>query len=263
LTSATAAAEDEDDGYRLTWRSTWRGFELGDGIWTGGVLGTYLYLEFGARRTGANSVGPIVFDEDARDALRAEDPETREAWGTATDIGWLAASIAPWATSVLMPVIDGFNWRVGLQLNLINLQTVSFTGFMARIGHLYVARKRPNGQNAASFPSGHAAGAFVGAALSCVHHLKVGLFGHPAADAAWCALLGGVASTTAIGRMVADKHYATDTLAGVALGVSSGIGIPIFFHYGFGDAFGTDSSWALVPATPGEDGLGVAAAGYF
>jgi membrane-associated phospholipid phosphatase len=273
-TSAPALADDGDElalatrDHRLQWRPSWRPFEVGDYVWTGVVLGNYLYLELGMRSGGANSAGPIMFDAALRDALRAEDPDTARAWATFSDVGWVIGSVAPWATSTIVPLVDGVNWRVGLELNLMNAQAFALTGFMARIGHVFVARRRPNNSNNASFPGGHAAGAFVGASLSCVHHLELGLFGHLAADVGWCTLLMGLATTTAIARQVADKHYATDTLAGIAVGVSAGLGVPLVFHYGVDDApdevRANDAlRWTVMLDAPGEEGLGAAAIGYF
>ncbi len=48
----------------------------------------------------------------------------------------------------------------------------------------------------------------------------------------WLAIVIGapLAATTAVLRMVADKHYLTDVLTGIALGTIFGIGVPTIFH---------------------------------
>jgi membrane-associated phospholipid phosphatase len=48
----------------------------------------------------------------------------------------------------------------------------------------------------------------------------------------WAILAAGLplAATTALLRMVADKHYLTDVLAGAALGALIGWGLPTLFH---------------------------------
>lgn len=266
-----ATATDVDDGYRLHWKPEWRPFQLGDYAWTATTLAVYSYMQF-VMPTAKNAkwTGPILFDAAARDALRAEDQEAREDWATFSTITWYAMSASPFVTSTLVPLVDHGNWRVMLELNLVTLQGFALTGFLARIGHVFVGRERPSGGNNASFPGGHAAGAFAGAGASCVHHLELGLFGHPVADVGWCAALVGVASASALARTAADKHYMSDTLFGVAIGLAGGVGVPLLFHYHWGgSAEDTEAAveetgvrWSLTPATPGS-GLGIGAVGFF
>lgn len=227
------------------------------------MLAAYAYLEFGMDGSGHPKWdGPILYDEQARAFMRVEDPGLREHWIRAADVGFIIAWVAPWATATVMPLADRFNWRVALQLNLMNAQSFALAGFMARIGHVFVGRQRPDRQNMASFPAGHATGAFVGAGTTCVHHLMLGLFGHIALDASWCAAVTGVATMVAVGREAADRHFASDTLAGFLVGASSGVALPLWFHYfGARDGHGRRSlTWNVVPATVGS-GLGVSVLG--
>jgi len=267
---AAEGARSPEPQHRLHWRREWRPFQLGDYLWTGGALGGYLYLQFGlAPAKEAHWRGPILFDDAARRSLAAESRDERVRWAVMSDWGFVIDSAAPWITSAVVPLIDRFNWRVAWQLELMNAQSFAFTGLVSRMGHVFVGRERPNteicaganrasvvcfgGENA-SFPSGHAAGAFTGASLSCVHHLELGIFGHPAADVSWCVALLGLATFTAIARNVGEFHYVSDTLAGATLGVASGVGIPLLFHYGVwpGSLFGR--SYALMPS---KDGFGL------
>lgn len=70
-----------------------------------------------------------------------------------------------------------------------------------------VRRTRPNGDNDLSFPSGHAAGAFVGASYA---QFRYGW--------QWGLPLYGVATAISLQRINADDHYWTDVIAGAALG---------------------------------------------
>jgi membrane-associated phospholipid phosphatase len=64
----------------------------------------------------------------------------------------------------------------------------------------------------------------------CSHGLSMHLLGG-AADATTCGVALAAAATTATLRVVSDNHYATDVLAGSAMGLLSGLAMPLFFHY--------------------------------
>lgn len=70
-----------------------------------------------------------------------------------------------------------------------------------------VQRERPNHSNDQSFPSGHAAAAFVGASYM---QNRYGL--------AWGLPLYAVACVISVQRVNVDAHYWTDVLAGAAIG---------------------------------------------
>ena len=76
-----------------------------------------------------------------------------------------------------------------------------------------------------SFPSGHTTAAFTGAALaSC---LSLSLFAEP-----WVCIsisVGGLslAAATAVLRVVSGNHFASDVLAGAALGILVGVSVPL------------------------------------
>jgi membrane-associated phospholipid phosphatase len=81
-----------------------------------------------------------------------------------------------------------------------------------------------------SFPSGHTSVSFTGAGLVCVHHTQLGLLG-PEGDALSCVTALTLASAVGITRIAADKHYATDVLAGAGLGLLSGAAMPYLLYY--------------------------------
>lgn len=70
-----------------------------------------------------------------------------------------------------------------------------------------VRRERPNGENARSFPSGHASNAFALAAVAERH------FGWKAGLPAYA-----LASAVAVSRLQRNAHYLSDVLAGATLG---------------------------------------------
>lgn len=76
-----------------------------------------------------------------------------------------------------------------------------------------VAERRPDKSDRRSFPSGHSTFAFAGATMLC-HE-----FGHVSP---WVPIGGyGVATLTAIDRLVRDRHYLHDVCAGAAIGVAA------------------------------------------
>lgn len=254
-----AEAQNEPAKHRIQWPARYRPFQAGDYVWTGAMLAAYSYLEFGTEvTTHPKWDRPILFDEQANELLHVEDPDVRKRWLRYADVGRVITWVAPWATATIMPLVDRFNWRVAVDLNLINAQAFALTGFLSRVGHVFIGRERPDGTNSASFPAGHAAGSFVGASTSCVHHLVLGLFGHIALDASWCVALSGLAVTVAMGREAAGKHWATDTFGAFLVGVGSGVVIPLVFHYYGAPDHERRSSlrWTLSPAAVGS-GIGL------
>ncbi|MBC7486893.1 MAG: phosphatase PAP2 family protein, partial [Cytophagaceae bacterium] len=77
----------------------------------------------------------------------------------------------------------------------------------------YTHELRPNGDDYLSFPSGHAAQAFMGAALFDAEYpnqmkgLKIGLY--------------TLAGLTGVLRMMNDEHWANDVLFGAGIGILS------------------------------------------
>lgn len=101
------------------------------------------------------------------------------------------------------------------------------------------SRSEPN----ASFPSGHTSSSFTSVfaaasacrRLSCGHDKSIWLVGVP------------LASVTGVLRIRADKHYATDVLAGFAIGATIGWFIPQLY-----DAIATDDAPKTAQARAGR-----------
>jgi membrane-associated phospholipid phosphatase len=88
------------------------------------------------------------------------------------------------------------------------------------------------------------------------------IYGSDAADDGACVLMSAATVATGIARIAADRHFATDVLAGALIGFGSGYGLPWFLHYRTRDANGAGEATAgvaLLPmAGPGLLGLSVA-----
>lgn len=72
-------------------------------------------------------------------------------------------------------------------------------------------RRRPDGSDRFSFPSGHSANTFaVARYLQCAYGTRVALLPY------------ALAITTAVGRMEGDRHYLSDVIVGASLGIVVG-----------------------------------------
>ena len=146
---------------------------------------------------------------------------------------------------------------------------------MTRGGHRLTARERPDippciedpeyhelcfGGSTASFPSGHTSGAYVGAGLVCAHHLNAWLYDYPPADIAVCAATMTAATTSSVLRLIADRHYVSDVVAGAAIGLGAGLALPMLVHYRPRDD--TDVSFVVAPMA-WQGAFGLATSGRF
>jgi membrane-associated phospholipid phosphatase len=183
------------------------------------------------------------FDEGVRNALRLQGRSARDAANTAGD--------ALMGTLIAAPVVDAFatlgirdrRWDALWQTEILNLESFTFTGLVASVVENSLRREKPFVRNCGqgsceddddhnrSMPSGHVAFAFTGAGLLCTHHAFLSLYADPAAERAACGISLGLAATTGVLRIMADRHYATDVVAGSLVGLFSGFVLPRLLHY--------------------------------
>jgi membrane-associated phospholipid phosphatase len=216
------------------------------GIATFGVGAALVESEYG--RPQAKWKGHNGFDDSIRDALRLKSRRDRE---TAQNIG----DLLMWGM-IAAPVLDSFAtlgvrdgaWDAQWQTQMVNLESFAFTSLVSAGVQTLVAREKPSVRNCQngvcegdnknrSMPSGHAAFAFTGAGLVCNHHRYQSLYHDPAADRAACATGIVLATADGVVRIMADHHYATDVLAGSAIGLFSGFFLPRLLHYSHPEPF--------------------------
>jgi membrane-associated phospholipid phosphatase len=267
--------------HRLHWR--WTRLGAVDYATTAALGAGALYVEyFTEQRDDPRWTGPVAGDRSVRDWLVADSRRGRNQanvysdWCTVFTWGML------WTENLLVPVLDDWNLDVAWHLSVINLQAAAVSGLLTRGGNRLAARERPyvreceldpeyndncfRGETS-SFPSGHTSTAFTAAALSCTHHLQLGLYGGGAYDVAACALISTAAPAGATLRLVADRHYATDVYTGVAVGVGSGLALPLLLHYrtppaSAGASGAAGLRWAVTPFVQGG-GTGLNVYGQF
>lgn len=272
--TATAGSARADELYPprdrlgppLSWR--WKRFGAADYAVTGGGGALILALAIIKPRAQHSLSGGILFDEAARDALRARTIDTRYAFRDAADVGFSLAVTWPFLADSLTTAWWYRGSRdVAQEMALIDLEALAIAGAVQGITNVMVSRERPYGRTCGSdelpensvdcrgsghyrsFFSGHTTFSFTGAALICAHHFKNSLLGAPW-DALSCAGAYAVASTTAAFRIVGDDHYASDVMVGALVGSAIGYGVPLL-HYRDPDANARNNSLQLTVVPTG------------
>jgi len=212
------------------------------------VCATHAHAE--PRHEAARWHGGVLVDSSVRSALRAETKQQRSA---AND-----ESNALLYSMVALPAINAAMNAPSVgdaaSLMAVNAETFGVTFALVSLIKAVTKRERPyataaglsahcvenpstseckNDRNA-SFFSGHSATAFAGAGLVCMQQLEFGArFGSVGCGAAMT-----IAGATALLRIIADKHYATDTLVGALVGIGTGMLLPYVMHF---------APWAPLP----------------
>jgi hypothetical protein len=254
-TSAASAAERE----AVAWQPSWRKMSLLEGlslIPIGAALAAVTFLT--EPREQAHWRGGILFDDGMRANVRGRTRSAQLTARTVGDILYIGGSIAPVVIDVGIVALGVHgNSEVALQMLLIDMQSFGIAGLLSLSSEHFVGRGRPfyedcdrtgvvrddHGQvvhntcndptATKSFYGGHAAATATSAGLTCIHHQHMPLYGGGIADAVPCALMIGVSFVTGVSRMVADMHWASDTLLGWGVGATAGYVLPAVLHYGF------------------------------
>ena len=121
--------------------------------------------------------------------------------------------------------------------------------------------------NLESFPGGHMTMTTTVAALSCIYDTRIGLYDNELAEWTTCgvALFGAVANF--LSRLVVRKHYLSDQVVGIALGMFSGGLLPYLLHPELGESLqqadGETGVTAVVAPRFGDNELGLQVLGMF
>jgi len=189
---------------------------------------------------------PILLDAPARSFFRGGTADSRELADDISDYLWHGTTYYVLLDGLLTPLVtDKLNTDVALQLTLLNWQAVGMTGLLARIAHDTVGRTRPSLQGCtnepdaenrcefrgASFIAGHAAMTSANAGLACADHRALRLYGGGIPDAAVCPIMVTTAASVGVLRIIADKHWLSDTIVAWIVGGSVGYGMPYFLHF--------------------------------
>lgn len=240
------ALENPEFRRPLVWEG--RRFSTLDWIISGSAAGVALATNI-VPPVSTHWTGTNGFDEGFRDAFRLGSQNARYTIRDVSDVLLSLEVTWPFFADALI----GAWWYhgsadVATQMALIDIETYTITAALQGTSTLFASRERPYGRDCGSsflptsttdcsgnsryrsFFSGHSALSFMGASLTCVHHLKLDLWGDRTADVATCAIAYGTAAATAMMRVMGDVHYVSDILVGAAVGTVIGIGIPLI-HY--------------------------------
>lgn len=215
---------------------------------------------------------PILADAAVRKWLRADTPAGRLRADDVSDYMWHGTTYYVLLDGLLTPLVsDRLNTDVAFQLTLLNWQAIGLTGLLVRLVHVSVGRTRPSLQNCspdptsanpcqfrgASFVGGHAMMTSANAGLACANHHFLPLYGGGLADSLVCPLMVASALTVGTLRMVADKHWLSDTIPAWLFGGAIGFGMPYLLHYRYArSALSPLPHTALVPwATATSGGI--------
>jgi membrane-associated phospholipid phosphatase len=256
--SSTARAEE------LRWNEEWARFRTSEhAVTAAGALGAGIL--FILPRTDPRRGGGVLFDDAARDALRARTWPARKRAGLIATSAYLALLFHPIVTDGLIVPLARHSSDVAKQVTFIDLEAFAFTALVFELSETAVARARPYVWDCIqaggdvklcretarfrtnSFISGHAGIAATGASLTCVTHFRLHPYGSGTAEVA-CGIAVGLALVAGVGRVVSDDHYLTDVIAGLVVGAAAGFVVPSLLHYGF-DGHGPPGAGSETTAT--------------
>jgi membrane-associated phospholipid phosphatase len=275
LTHVPRAGADE-----VAWSPAWPRVRPWEYVAGPALIAYGITLRFEGPQPDANWRGGILFDDAVIDAIAVRS-RTRVTIGHVTDAMFYSAMAFRLVDSALMPGLVHGKWDVALQMTFIDMESFGVVASVLWTTQLFVRRERPymeecrndpefaaregdckglpNTDMNRSFISGHPAVGVAAAALTCLHHAHMPLYGGGVGDGLACGATIAAAAVNGIGRVVAEKHYASDLILGVTLGLAAGYVVPKALHYGWGRP--TPES-AIVPQVSG-DALGLAWVGVF
>ena len=243
--SPTAGRVTPAAAHRIVWRYPrfrWWEYVAAGSVSVGNISMEVLYQ--GQPRD--RFTDPVLSDAVVRSWLRASSAEGRLRADDISDYLWHGSTYYVLLDGLATPLVsDRFNTDVAFQLTLLNWQAIGLSGLLARLAHVSVGRTRPSlqgctndpnsenpcGFRGASFVAGHAMMTSANAGLACANHLALPLYGGGVADDVVCPVMITTALSVGVLRMVADKHWLSDTLPGWVLGGSIGFGLPWLLHY--------------------------------
>lgn len=186
--------------------------------------------------------GGVLMDEPVRDAMRLRSDDARERAAMVSDMLLGALVLDALAVDgVAVPLAQG-DPDFALEASSAYALALGTTLMLGEIVKAAVSRARPferycledasnpgcgNDDSISSFYSLHSAVAFTSAGFSCVMHVGRNLFGDEAADIGACGASLAAATTVALLRVAADRHYLTDVIVGSLIGLAVGLVVPL------------------------------------
>jgi membrane-associated phospholipid phosphatase len=251
LTAAPARAETtrgsaEPARAPSLWRSSWPAFSWVEGATTvaAGVTTGTLALQAPPREPRWQ--GGILFDDAVRNAVRLRSAGARQRWRSVGDMPYYFAPLLPLVVDPLVVAwLARDDPKLAFNLAWMGLEAFSYAGLLSFVSTRITVRERPDASecrrqhpdfagceaDTEAFWSGHTSIVAASAGLVCAHHRYLPLWGSPLADASACVLATSGALVTAGSRLMADRHYTSDVIVGMAVGFGIGYAVPVLLHY--------------------------------
>jgi membrane-associated phospholipid phosphatase len=233
----------------IDWR--WQRVRAWEYAATAAMLGAGFYLRFGAEHPDPDWRGGVLFDDWVRDRWALDGNDNRRLATHVTDVAFYGAMGYRFVDSAIVPSLILGDADTALQMSMIDLEAFGFVAITLWGTQAIFGRERPEldrcdepgfreaEENCApgapernrSFYAGHPAVGMTAAGLTCVHHAHLPLYGGGAADTMACGLMIGAAAMNGLGRVITEKHYATDLAVGFGVGAFAGWVLPLVLHY--------------------------------
>lgn len=249
---------------RSLWKPTWPTFSKLEGAATVAAGAGTAVLFVLKPPSDPRWEGPVLFDNGVRNALRLEDSTSRQrvrSWG---DMPYYAAPLLPLIIDpIFVTWLARDDSKAAANMAAVGLEAFSYAGLLSFVSTRLSVRERPDARecrihpvpkqdcapDTESFYSGHTTIAAASAGIVCANHRAMPLWGHPVADASACVIATTGAVASGVSRLVADRHYATDVIAGFGMGFGVGYAVPTLLHYARKDGEG-DVALSISPGGP-------------
>ncbi|MFK7990099.1 MAG: phosphatase PAP2 family protein [Sandaracinaceae bacterium] len=270
---------------RLRWDTRWPRYRFDELVVTLG-MGLVIGLEEVLPTRGdPNWTSPPEFDLAVANAMGLDDPFARDVLDELSSGLGIVLFLWPVGFDALLYAGLGEGaWDVGWQLSLISLEVFAINHAIGVLVRLLGRRERPLGYYcreepgydvdpicrsqppAESFWSSHVSNAFAGAALICLQHDVVDLYGDEVSDAMACGSALALAATTGVFRLMSNQNWMSDVLIGAAVGGLTGVLVPWLLHFQGGarpPLRGTEAPTITFLPMMGEDVIGMTSSGTF
>jgi membrane-associated phospholipid phosphatase len=279
----------------VRWRDEWTRVRWWEYAGTATLMVTAFSLRFAGPSPPDNWRGGVLFDDVIVRNVAIQDQAVARHVEQTTDVLFYGAMSYRLVDSVFVPLLGYQDPDLALQMTMIDLGAFSVQALVLWGSQTLVGRTRPLALRCDNLPpgmqeercavpsrlgrqrsfiAGHPATGFTAAGLTCQHHRHIPLYGGWG-DTAACATTLVAASINGLGRVLAEQHYPTDLVLGIALGTFSGWVLPGLLHYGFHSSEKERKSAPVMGAQPGrswsvfvlpdvqEDRLGATVGGLF
>jgi membrane-associated phospholipid phosphatase len=233
----------------VQWQAEWREFGWEDYLLTSLAAATAVGAQLLPEEPERWSGGGVLFDEGARRTLRFRSEHGELYAKDTSDVLMLLSVAHPFLfDSLTVAWWHHQNPRVATEMALISAEVFAVSSAIQATVSGLTSRERPYGRRCGddlselnvhckqrdryrSFFSGHTSVSFASAAVTCMHHQHIPLYGGGPPEHMTCAI--GFANAAAVGlmRVAADRHYVSDVLVGATVGTLTGLTLPWFLHY--------------------------------